>query len=62
MPGFEQKVANVDGSTRQDGHFEVRHENGSGTMFFDTTRYAAPRGDYKVYEDVRRMWGCPTCR
>ena len=53
MPGFEQKVANVDGSTRQDGHFEVRHENGSGTMFFDTTRYAAPRGDYKVYEDVK---------
>lgn len=53
MPGFEQKVANVDGSTRQDGHFEVRHENGSGMMFFDTTRYAAPRGDYKVYEDVK---------
>ena len=53
MPGFEQKVANVDGSTRRDGHFEVRHENGSGTMFFDTTRYAAPRGDYKVYEDVK---------
>ena len=53
MPGFEQKVANVDGSTRQEGHFEVRHENGSGTMFFDTTRYAAPRGDYKVYGDVK---------
>lgn len=53
MPGFEQKVANVDGSTRKDGHFEVRHENGSGTMFFDTTRYASPRGDYKVYEDVK---------
>ena len=53
MPGFEQKVANVDGSTRQDGHFEVRHENGSGTMFFDTTRDAAPRGYYKVYEDVK---------
>lgn len=53
MPGFEQKVANVDGSTRKDGHFEVRHENGSGTMFYDTSRYAAPRGDYKVYEDVK---------
>lgn len=53
MPGFEQKAVNVDGSTRQDGHFEVRHENGSGTMFSDTTRYAAPRGDYKVYEDVK---------
>ena len=35
-----------------DGHFEVRHENGSGTMFYDTSQYAPPRGDYQVYEDV----------
>lgn len=53
MPGYEQQVASVDGSGRADGHFEVRHENGSGTMFFDTAQYAAPRGDYQVYEDVR---------
>ena len=52
MPGYEQKVSAVDGSQRQDGCFEVRHENGSGTMFYDTARYAAPRGDYQVYEDV----------
>ena len=52
MPGYEQKVSSVDGSQRQDGCFEVRHENGSGTMFYDTTRYAAPRGNYQVYEDV----------
>lgn len=53
MPGYEQKVASVDGSGRADGHFEVRHGDGSGTMFFDTAQYAAPRGDYQVYEDVR---------
>jgi len=53
MPGYEQQVASVDGSGRAEGRFEVRHENGSGTMFFDTAQYAAPRGDYQVYEDVR---------
>lgn len=53
MPGYEQKVSSVDGSSRADGHFEVRHEDGSGTMFFDTAQYAAPRGDYQVYEDAR---------
>ena len=52
MPGYEQPVSSVDGSSRMDGHFEVRHENGSGTMFYDTTQYAPPRGDYQVYEDV----------
>lgn len=53
MPGYEEKVASVDGSSRADGHFEVRHGDGSGTMFFDTAQYAAPRGDYQVYEDAR---------
>ncbi len=53
MPGYEQQVASVDGSGRSEGHFEVRHENGSGTMFFDTAQYAPPRGDYQVYEDAR---------
>lgn len=52
MPGYEQPVTSVDGSGRMDGHFEVRHENGSGTMFYDTSQYAPPRGDYQVYEDV----------
>ena len=57
MPGFEQQVTTVDGSHREDGHFEVRHTDGSGTRFFDTTRYAAPRGDYKVYEDSQgKQW------
>ena len=57
MPGFEQQVTAVDGSQRQEGHFEVRHTDGSGTQFFDTTRYAAPRGDYKVYEDAKgKQW------
>ena len=53
MPGYEQQISSVDGSGRADGHFEVRHENGSGTMFYDTTQYAAPRGDYQVFEDAR---------
>lgn len=53
MPGYEHQVSAVDGSGREDGHFEVRHGDGSGTMFYDTAQYAAPRGDYQVYEDVR---------
>lgn len=57
MPGFEQQVAHVDGTHREDGHFEVRHADGSGTAFYDTARFAAPRGDYQVYEDVRgQQW------
>ena len=42
----------MDGAQRLDGHFEVRHENGSGTMFYDTAQFAPPRGDYQVYQDV----------
>ena len=57
MPGFDQQVTTVDGSHREEGHFEVRHTDGSGTQFFDTTRDAAPRGDYKVYEDAKgQQW------
>ena len=57
MPGFDQQVTTVDGSHGEEGHFEVRHTDGSGTQFFDTTRYAAPRGDYKVYEDAKgQQW------
>ena len=53
MPGYDLPVSQVDGQHRQDGHFEVRHEDGSGTRFYDTTRFAAPRGDYQVFEDAR---------
>ena len=53
MPGYDQPVSQVDGSHRQDGHFEVRNADGSGTAFYDVARYAAPRGDYTVYEDAR---------
>ena len=53
MPGYDQQVYSVDGSQRaENGYFEVRHENGSGTMFYDTSRFAPPRGDYQVFEDV----------
>ena len=53
MPGYGEQVYQVDGSHRQDGHFEVRNEDGSGTRFYDTAQYAAPRGDYQVFEDAR---------
>ena len=53
MPGYEQAVTSIDASQRTDGHFEVRHADGSGTMFYDTAQYAAPRGDYQVFEDAR---------
>ena len=57
MPGFEPQITQVDGTHREDGHFEVRHADGSGTAFYDTARFAAPRGDYQVYEDVKgQQW------
>jgi len=53
MPGYGAEVSQVDGSHRKDGHFEVRNADGSGTAFYDTARFAAPRGDYQVFEDSR---------
>ena len=53
LPGFEQSIVSVDGSGSREGRFEVRHENGSGTRFYDATQYAAPKGDHKVYEDAK---------
>ena len=32
---------------------EVRHADGTGTAFYDQTKFQSPRGDYKVYEDSR---------
>ena len=52
MPGYERQVTQVDGTNRLDGSLEVRHTDGSGTMFYDVTKYAPPHGDYQVYEDV----------
>ena len=52
IPSYEQTIVSVDGSGREYGHFEVRHEDGSGTAFYDTAQYAVPRGDYKTYEDA----------
>ena len=51
MPGYEQPITNVDNSHIDNGHFEVRHEDGSGTRFYDATQYQAPRGEYQTYED-----------
>ncbi len=51
MPGFENPITTVDGSGTGEGFFDVRHSDGSGTRFYDTTQYAEPRGSYKTYED-----------
>jgi len=52
MPGFEERVHEIDSSRAQEGYVEVRHADGSGTAFYDTTQYESPRGDYQVYEDT----------
>ena len=51
MPGFDQPAVSVDSSRSTDGILEVRHEDGTGTAFYDRTMYQAPRGDYHVFED-----------
>lgn len=57
MPGFEEQIVAVDSRHRDDGHFEVRHEDGSGTAFYDTAQFDTPRGDYQVYEDAHgKQW------
>ena len=30
----------------------MRHEDGSGTRFYDSTRYAVPKGDYQLLADA----------
>ena len=52
MPGYEQGIASVDDSRAEDGYFEIRHDDGSGTAFYDQTHYQSPRGDYQVFEDA----------
>jgi hypothetical protein len=51
MPGYEQQVSQVDASRSGDGVLEVRHQDGSGTAFYDSTMYQTPRGNHHVYED-----------
>ena len=51
MPGFDRQVVSVDSSRASDGILEVRHEDGSGTAFYDRTVYQPPKGDYHVFED-----------
>jgi hypothetical protein len=51
MPGYEHQSSQVNSSRRDEGMLEVRHQDGSGTAFYDKTMYEAPRGDHRVYED-----------
>lgn len=53
MPGYERPVISIDSSRAEDGILEVRHEDGSGTAFYDRTMYQPPRGDHHVFEDSR---------
>lgn len=53
MPGYERPVVSIDSSRAEDGILEVRHEDGSGTAFYDRTMYQPPRGDHHVFEDSR---------
>lgn len=52
MPGYTQPISSADGTYAPDGRFEVRHEDGSGTMFYDATRYSTPHGAYETYSDA----------
>ena len=57
MPGYGQQITSVDGSKAAEGQFEVRHSDGGGTKFYDVTQYAAPQGDYQVFEDANgKQW------
>ncbi len=51
MPGFARPITTVDAHEASEGYFDVRHEDGSGTRFYDATMYASPRGGFQVYED-----------
>ncbi len=51
MPGYDGTFTTVDGAGCADGYFEIRHTYGSGTRFYDSNRYAPPRGRYQIYED-----------
>lgn len=55
MPGYEKTndIRKLDSEHAQEGRFEVRHSDGSGTAFYDRAQYKAPLGDYKVYEDAK---------
>lgn len=52
IPAYDQPVFEVDSLPGTAGQFEVRHEDGSGTRFYDAVQYAPPRGDHQVFEDI----------
>lgn len=51
MPGFDKQAVSVS-SDEENGCFEVRHDDGSGTKFYDANIYDVPHGNYSTYEDV----------
>ena len=54
IPGYEGRVSSVNPDLRpEEGRIEIKHEDGSGTMFYDSSLYAAPHGtSFQTYEDA----------
>lgn len=57
MPGFEEQIVAVDSRHRDDGHFEVRHEDGSGTAFYRINRLENQRWIHqpRLYAGLHRF-------
>jgi len=53
IPGYSQQISQVNADRADDGRIEVRHADGSGTMFYDQSQFAVPRGEHQTYEDSR---------
>ncbi|MDR3314388.1 MAG: hypothetical protein LBS96_08035 [Oscillospiraceae bacterium] len=53
VPAYEQPVTQVNSERANEGVLEVRHNDGSGTAFYDQAQYQAPRGEHKAYEDAK---------
>lgn len=51
MPGFDKYTVSAS-TDEENACFEVRHEDGSGTMFYDSDVYEVPHGSYNTYKDV----------
>ena len=51
MPGYDQVITSIDCSRAGDGILEVRHTDGSGTSFYDSALFQAPRTEHRVLED-----------
>ena len=56
MPGFEEQIVAVDSRHRDDGHFEVRHEDGSGSPEATTRSMRTLMGSSGLQFTETRLW------